>query len=107
MEEDEASIHYPHCVALVFCNVIARNGLVRMLVDDGSVVNILIGSTFDEMEVDHELNAISELLFGFTRDSLVPRRRITLAVDFEEPPCHLKKFMEFLVVDTCSAYDGS
>ncbi|KAL2480156.1 Uncharacterized protein Adt_33122 [Abeliophyllum distichum] len=29
---------------------------------------------------------------------------MTLAVDFGEPSCHLRKFMEFLIVDTRSAY---
>ncbi|KAL2504896.1 Uncharacterized protein Adt_20517 [Abeliophyllum distichum] len=29
-----------------------------------------------------------------------------MAMDFREPPCYLKKFMEFLVVDTCSTYHG-
>ncbi|KAL2512804.1 Uncharacterized protein Adt_18404 [Abeliophyllum distichum] len=73
MKEDEAGIHYPHCDAPVVRAVVARNGLGRMLVDDGSVVNILFGSAFDQMDVDHELTAISELLFGFTGDSLVLR----------------------------------
>ncbi|KAL2542460.1 Uncharacterized protein Adt_03438 [Abeliophyllum distichum] len=27
-------------------------------------------------------------------------------MDFGELPCHMKKFMEFLVVDTCSAFHG-
>ncbi|KAL2480054.1 Uncharacterized protein Adt_33020 [Abeliophyllum distichum] len=56
------------------------------------------------MDVDHKPIAIQELLFNFTGDSLVLRGKITLAVDFGELPCHLKKFMEFLVVDTRSAY---
>ncbi|KAL2491607.1 Uncharacterized protein Adt_27235 [Abeliophyllum distichum] len=58
------------------------------------------------MDMDHELTAISEPLFGFMGDSLIPRGWITLTVDFDEPPCHLRKFMEFLIVDTRSAYHG-
>ncbi|KAL2517165.1 Uncharacterized protein Adt_13412 [Abeliophyllum distichum] len=76
------------------------------MVDVGSAVNILFDSAFDQIDVDHKLTAISELLFGFTGDSLIPRGRITLAVDFDEPPCHLRKFMKFLIVDTRSAYHG-
>ncbi|KAL2526231.1 Uncharacterized protein Adt_11285 [Abeliophyllum distichum] len=72
-EEDEVGIHYPHCDALVVRAIVARNGLGRMLVDDGSYVNILFGSAFDQMEVDHEVTAISEPLFGFTGDNLIPR----------------------------------
>ncbi|KAL2513370.1 Uncharacterized protein Adt_18970 [Abeliophyllum distichum] len=83
-----------------------KNRLGRMLVDNGSAVNILFGSAFDQIEVDHEVTAIYEMLFSFTGDSLIPRGRITLAVDFGEPPRHLRKFMEFLIVDTRSAYHG-
>ncbi|KAL2526844.1 Uncharacterized protein Adt_11898 [Abeliophyllum distichum] len=58
------------------------------------------------MDIDHERTAISEILFRFTGDSLILQERITFTVDFELPPCHLKKFMEFLVVDTYSTYHG-
>ncbi|KAL2492838.1 Uncharacterized protein Adt_28466 [Abeliophyllum distichum] len=82
------------------------NGLGQILFNDGSTVNILFGSAFDQMDIDYEPTAISEPLFSFTGDSLVLRERIIIAVDFREPPCHLKKFMEFLVVDTRSTYHG-
>ncbi|KAL2527068.1 Integrase catalytic domain-containing protein [Abeliophyllum distichum] len=75
-----------------------------MLVDDESTENILFDSTFDQMDVDHELVAILEHLFSFTGDSLVPRERITLTMELRDPPCHLRKFIKFLVVDTRSAY---
>ncbi|KAL2517944.1 Uncharacterized protein Adt_14191 [Abeliophyllum distichum] len=65
-EEDEVGIHYPHCDALVVRAIVVRNRLGRMLVDDLSTVNILFGNAFDQMEVDHEVTAISEPLFGFT-----------------------------------------
>ncbi|KAL2479865.1 Uncharacterized protein Adt_32831 [Abeliophyllum distichum] len=106
IEEDDVGIHYPRCDALVFCAVVTKNELGRMLVDHGSAVSVLFGSAFDQIDVDHELTAISEPLFGFMGDSLVLRGRITLAVDFREPPCHLKKFMKFLIVYTRSAYHG-
>ncbi|KAL2491909.1 Uncharacterized protein Adt_27537 [Abeliophyllum distichum] len=54
------------------------------------------------MDIDHELTAILELFFRFTGDSLVLRGKIAFEVDFGDPLCFLKKFMEFLVVDTRS-----
>ncbi|KAL2526126.1 Ribonuclease H [Abeliophyllum distichum] len=102
--ENEAGIHYPHCDALVVRAVVARNG--RILVDDRSAVNIVFSSAFDQMDVDHELTAISEPLFSFTGNSRIPRGRITLAVDFGKPSCHLRKFMKFLIVDTRFANHG-
>ncbi|KAL2526719.1 Uncharacterized protein Adt_11773 [Abeliophyllum distichum] len=56
------------------------------------------------MDVDHELTALSEATIRFHGDSLIPRGRIILAVDFGKPPCHLRKFMEFLIVDTRFTY---
>ncbi|KAL2517538.1 RNase H domain-containing protein [Abeliophyllum distichum] len=44
------------------------------------------------------------VLLVVARNGLVPRGRITLAVDFGEPLYHLRKFMNFLIVDTRSAY---
>ncbi|KAL2540876.1 Uncharacterized protein Adt_01854 [Abeliophyllum distichum] len=77
-EEDKIGIHYPHCDTLVVRVVVARNRLERILVDDESTVNILFDSAFNQMDVDHKLTAISEPLFSFTEDSLIPRGRIIL-----------------------------
>ncbi|KAL2532421.1 Uncharacterized protein Adt_05772 [Abeliophyllum distichum] len=63
-------------------------------------------SAFDQMGVDHELTVIFEPLFSFTGYSLIPRGRITLAKDFDEPPRHLRKFMKLLIVDTRFTYYG-
>ncbi|KAL2498191.1 Uncharacterized protein Adt_23741 [Abeliophyllum distichum] len=69
-------------------------------------MNILFDITFDQMDVDYTLTAISEPLFGFMGDSLVPQGKIILAVDFEEHSRHLRKFMEFFVFNNRSAYHG-
>ncbi|KAL2479824.1 Uncharacterized protein Adt_32790 [Abeliophyllum distichum] len=74
-EEDEAGIHYPHCDALVVRAVVTKNILGRTLVDDRSTMNILFGSAFDQIDVDHELTTISDPLFNFTGDSLIPTRK--------------------------------
>ncbi|KAL2542652.1 Uncharacterized protein Adt_03630 [Abeliophyllum distichum] len=79
---------------------------VQTNIDDESTVNILFGSTFEQMDVDHKLTAISELLFSFSRDCLIPQGRITFIVDYGEPPYHLKKFIQYIVVDTHFAYHG-
>ncbi|KAL2504651.1 Uncharacterized protein Adt_20272 [Abeliophyllum distichum] len=72
---------------------------------EGETVKSYFKSASDQ-NVDHELTTISKPLFDFTGDSLIPRGRITLVVDLEEPSCHLRKFMEFLIVDIRSAYHG-
>ncbi|XP_022883391.1 uncharacterized protein LOC111400197 [Olea europaea var. sylvestris] len=54
-QEDSQGVYHPHCDVLVVRAIVARNGLKRMLVDNGSLVNILFGSTFDKMQIEHGL----------------------------------------------------
>lgn len=56
-------VHYPHCDALVVRAVMARNGLMRMLVDKESLVNIIYGASFNKMEVDNELTPVTSPLY--------------------------------------------
>ncbi|XP_022880877.1 uncharacterized protein LOC111398174 [Olea europaea var. sylvestris] len=72
-----------------------------MLVDNGSSVNILFGSTFNKMILDHELTSTTTPLYRFTGDNITSRGKITLAV-----PQTTMNFMEFLIVDSRSAYHG-
>lgn len=44
-----------------------------MLVDNGSLVNIIFLAIFNVMEVDHVLMPMSSSLYGFTGDSIIPR----------------------------------
>lgn len=69
---------------LVVRVVVAQNILKRMLVDNGSSVNILFPSTFDKMILNHELTPTITHLYRFTKDSIIPRRKITLAVEMVE-----------------------
>ncbi|XP_022852948.1 uncharacterized protein LOC111374508 [Olea europaea var. sylvestris] len=67
-QEDAQGVHHSHCDALVVRAVVARNGLKRMLIDNGSSVNILFGSTFDKMQIQPMIDP----LLGFTGDSIIP-----------------------------------
>ncbi|CAI9763836.1 unnamed protein product [Fraxinus pennsylvanica] len=105
-EEDVVSVHFPHCDALVVRAVVACNGLKCMLVDNDSSINILFRTTFDKMAVDHELTPMSSPLYGFTGDIIIPRGKITLAVEIGASPQVAHHFMEFLIVDRRSTYHG-
>lgn len=59
-------VHYLHCDALVVRAMVTKNGLKIVLIDNGSSVNIILGATFDKMEVDHELTPMNSLLYRFT-----------------------------------------
>ncbi|KAL2519488.1 Uncharacterized protein Adt_15735 [Abeliophyllum distichum] len=105
-EEDMKGVHYPHCDALVVRAVVARNGLGRMLVDNGSSVNVIFLSTYEQMNIDVPLEPSTEPLYGFTGDCVTPKGIIRLAVTMGEEPLAAHTFMEFLVVDRRSAYHG-
>lgn len=84
----------------------ARNGFKRILVDNSSSLNILFGSNFDKMILDHELTPTTTFLYGFTEDSITPRGWITITVEMGELPQTVINFIEFLIVDNRSAYHG-
>ncbi|KAL2542883.1 Ribonuclease H [Abeliophyllum distichum] len=105
-EEDMKGVHYSHCDALVVRAVVARNGLGRMLVDNGSSVNVIFSSTYEQMNIDVPLEPSTEPLYGFTGDCVTPKGIIRLAVAIGEEPLAAHTFMEFLVVDRRSAYHG-
>ncbi|KAL2454434.1 Uncharacterized protein Adt_48065 [Abeliophyllum distichum] len=49
---------------------------------------------------------MSESLYGFTWDIINPRGKITLTVEVGKEPLIARNFMEFLIIDRRSAYNG-
>lgn len=47
---NEHGVKYPYCNALVVLALIVDNGLSCILLDNGSSINILFGSVFDQMQ---------------------------------------------------------
>lgn len=76
--------------------IVAWDDLKKILEGNGSLVNIIFGTTFNKMEVDIELTPMSSPLYGFTSDNIIPRRKITLSVEREMAP----------LVDNHSTYPG-
>ncbi|KAL2480196.1 Uncharacterized protein Adt_33162 [Abeliophyllum distichum] len=85
-EEDMRRVHYPHCDALVVRAVVARNGLGRILVDNGSSVNVIFLSTYEKMNINVPLEPSTEPLYGFTGDCVTPKGIVRLAVMMGEEP---------------------
>ncbi|KAL2471878.1 Uncharacterized protein Adt_40014 [Abeliophyllum distichum] len=105
-EEDMRRVHYPHCDTLVVRAVVVRNGLGRMLVDNGSSVNVIFLSTYEQMNIDISLEPSTEPLYGFIRDCVTLKGIVRLAVTMGEEPLAAHTFMKFLVVDRRSTYHG-
>ncbi|KAL2497510.1 Uncharacterized protein Adt_23060 [Abeliophyllum distichum] len=103
-EEEMRGVHYPHCDSLVVRAVVSRNGLGRMLVDNGSSVNVIFSSTYEQMNIVDPLEPSTEPLYGFTGYCVTPKGIVRLAVMMGEEPMAVHTFMEFLIVDRRSAY---
>lgn len=66
-------VHHPYHDALVITTRGSNNNVHRILVDNGSVADILSLSAFNRMGLSHEyLRPIVTPLYGFTRDLLMP-----------------------------------
>lgn len=84
-QDNSTGLHYPHCDVLVVRAIVSRNGLKHMLIDNGSLINILFSSTYDKMLVDHNLTPMNKSLYGFTGKNIIPRERINLLVEMGTP----------------------
>lgn len=76
-----------------------------MLVDNGSFTNILFGSTLNKMQVNYSCVPMVELLYSFTRDAIIPRGQIILAIEICEEPTVLYRYIDFLIMDSMPAYN--
>ncbi|XP_031249007.1 uncharacterized protein LOC116106835 [Pistacia vera] len=78
----------------------------RMLVDNGSAVNVLFQPAFERMKLDEaDLKLASIPLYGFTRDHLIPKETISIPVTLGDSD-KVTKITEFLIIDCPSAFNG-
>ena len=86
-ESDAYLVHHPHCDALVIKAMMANNNMHRILVENGSSVDILYYQAFQKMGLkNNDLRPCSSPIYGFTGDSVIPVGVITLPMTMEEYP---------------------
>ena len=72
-DRDVCYVHHPHCDALVFTAMVANNNVHRMLVDNGSSIDILYYQAFQRKGLKvSDLKPSPNLIYGFTGDSVTP-----------------------------------
>ncbi|XP_065620673.1 uncharacterized protein LOC136063755 [Quercus suber] len=106
-DEEAKRIHHPHDDAIVITLLIADYRTRRMLVNNGSSVDILYYPAFQQMRFGRDqLCPACSPLIGFRAMKVQPVSTITLPVVVGSYPQQIIKEVNFLVVDCSSSYNA-
>jgi hypothetical protein len=106
-EEDARGTHQPHDDALVITINIASFTTRRVMVDNGSLADILYLPAYQQMRLDKDkLHPMDAPLVGFTGDKVCPVGIMTLPITVGTHPKTVSKTVNFLVVNCPSAYNA-
>ena len=87
--------------------MIANNNVHRILVDNGSSVDILYFQEFERMRLKvSDLKSSSNPIYDFTGDSVVPLGVISLLMTLGEYPRQSCVMEDFLVIDQSSTFNA-
>ena len=103
---DMEGYQHPHDDPLVIKTIVANKTIHRVLVDNGSSVEIIFASTFDKMGIGREkLEPVNACLHGFSREIVLPLGLVQLVLTLGDPLCQDTTTMRFLIVDAPSTYN--
>ena len=106
-EDDARRLHHPHDDALVVSIRVGDYNIHRMLVDNGSLADILYYPAFQQMGINRaRLTPTNAPLVGFGGTRVLPLGAITLSVTVGDYPQQIIQDVTFLMVDCSSAYNG-
>ena len=105
-DSDLEGCQHPHDDPLVIRAVVANKTIHRVLIDNGSSIDIIFASAFHKMGIKREkLEPVSTHLRGFSGEKVLPVGSIQLVLTLGDPPCQATTTARFLVVDVPSAYN--
>ena len=97
---------HPHNDPLVVRSIVANKTVHRVLIDNGSLADIILASAFDKMGIGREKREpVNTHLWGFSREKILPLGSIQLILTLGDPPCQAMTTARFLIVDAPSAYN--
>ena len=86
-KEDARRLHYPHDDALVISIRVGDYNMHRVMVDNGSSIDILYYPAFQQMRIDRErLVSTNTPLVGFGETRVFPLGAITLSITVNDYP---------------------
>ena len=87
--------------------MIANNNIHKMLVDNGSFVDILYYQVFQRMGLKiSDLKPSTNPIYSFTGDPVIPLARISLSMTLGEKPRQSCVMADFLVIDQPSSFNA-
>ncbi|XP_075645544.1 uncharacterized protein LOC142616612 [Castanea sativa] len=105
-EEDARHLHHPHDDALVVSIQAGDYNMHRVLVDNGSLADIIYYPAFQYMGIGKErLTPTNAPLIGFGGTRVYPLGVVMLLVTVGDYPQQITKDVAFLVVDCSSTYN--
>ena len=105
-EENLKEVRVLHDDPIIISLTIANFNVKKILVDNGSLTNILFYDTFQRMKLSYDqLQKINAPLVRFTRSSFQVEGAINLPVMIKTKPCQSTVKLTFLVVRVSSAYN--
>ena len=83
---------HPHDDPLVIRVVVANKTAHRVLIDNGSLTDIIFVSTFDKMGIGREkLESVNAYLRGFSGERVLPLGSVQLVLTLGDPPCQAQR----------------
>ncbi|XP_074328175.1 uncharacterized protein LOC141666088 [Apium graveolens] len=96
-----------HQDALVITTRVENNTVKKMLVDNGSSVDVLYHHTFSQMDIrDRRLENSRTPLYGFTGNEVHVVGTVDMPVLFGSSPCQVWKVVKFHVISDSSSFNA-
>ena len=87
-DSDMEGCQHPHDDPLVIRAIVANKTVHKVLIDNGSSVDIIFASAFDKMLIGREkLGPVSAHLLGFSGEKVLPLGSTQLVLTLGNPPC--------------------
>ena len=103
---DANGIKQPHDDPLVIVLEIEGFNTRRVLVDNGSSVNIMYITAYQQLRLDlKKLGPFKSPLVSFSGDRIYPKGIISLLVTARTHPAQVTKHVDFFIVDCPSSYN--
>ena len=107
MDEDARRLHHPYYDVIVITLTIANYTTRRVLIDNGSLADILYYPAFQQIRINKELlHPVNVPLIGIGGMKVLLVGTISLPIVVGSYPRQINKEVNFLVVDRSSSYNA-